>query len=133
MNIPYDLIRDAAKSYFSADFVGSYINSIEKWVLNSQKWFFQVIQKNEKPTLEFGCITDRVMFDATASVERTDNTIVRLSSISIVAMEKTSYSTTLRIHIGSPNEAIYYTAVTEESRKQLCEYKDFIQSVIFGE
>jgi len=127
----YGLIRKTAMGYFDKAFVESFISAIEKWGEVSRKWFFQVIQKNNKPTLEFSCVTDHVVVDATASIGSMIVTAGRLSAFQSAIIAETNNSTELRLLIDI-SMTYNYLAVTEESRKQLREYTAFLESAIFG-
>lgn len=131
MNMPHELIRAKAKGYFEIEFIESYLKIIEKWAVNSRKWFFQVTQQGDKPTLEFGCITAGAVFDATTSVDDTITTIMLISSLKNVRRDETKNSTRLLLSCDS-ERGFNYSAVTEEYREQLRQYADFIESTFLG-
>jgi hypothetical protein len=131
MIMPYDLIRNKAKGYFETEFIESFIKVIEKWAVTSRIWFVQVVQKGDKPTLEFGCVTGEALFDATASIEKTETCIMPMSSLKYVSRQETGNSTHLRL-TGEALSGFDYLAVTDEYRQQLRQYADFIESLVLG-
>ena len=127
----YDQIRTIAKGYFDRDFIESFILTIDKYAKKSQKYFFQLTQKDNKPTLEFSCKTSIVIFDAVASVGEIFTTTVLLSSLNIMMLNESVNKTQLDIKILN-NNGLFYIAVTDEYRKFLRDYADYLQSNIFG-
>ncbi len=132
MEIPYDLIRRVARDYFEADFIESFIDIVKNRAANARKSFFQLIQKDNKPTLEFGCLCGQGIVDITASVDSTIVLVAPISALNIVILQESFNATNLRVETSFPQE-IFYLAVGEEYRKELREYGNFLQSVLTGE
>ncbi|MHB8137548.1 MAG: hypothetical protein ACYDGO_04075 [Smithellaceae bacterium] len=131
MQIPKDKIELLGKPYFSSDVINKFIDAIERRAPNPEKYFLQVKQKENRPTLEFGCIAGKILLDITTSIENTSIIVIRFSEVGLVITLESNSSTELRITV-TATEGIEYVAVGEESRKDLSEYAEYIQNKLVG-
>ena len=131
MELPKDKIRLLGKPYFTPDFLQAFIAMIEGRAPNPDKYFFQVIQKENRPTMEFGCIAGQILLDVTASTEKTEIIVVKVSSVTSIIWIEEQNST--QLHALSPTQTgLSYTTVIEDSRKELKEYAEYLQMNMFG-
>jgi len=131
MELPKDKIELLGKPYFTPDFVKTFIAVIERRAPNPDKYFFQVIQKENRPTMEFGCIAGKILLDITASTENTTTIVEQVSSVTSIKWTEEQNSTQLHI-LALTRTGLSYTTVIEDSRKELREYAEYLQINLFG-
>jgi hypothetical protein len=121
-----DKIEFLGKQYFSLDFITAFISNIDLLAPNPDKYFFQIVQKQELPTMEFGCIANKIIIDVTSSTDKTITAVMRTSSMTTIELTEDKNSTELRIALPT----IYgflYKAANDDSRKELRKYAEYLQ------
>jgi len=126
MDIPKNKIKSLGKPYFSAEFIKEFIASIERMTSNPEKCYLQLTQKDDRPTLAFGCKTGHMLFDATASSETERTATHPLSAVNSIVLAESKNLTQLQVVSGA-RVIINYTAATDDDRKDLREYAEFLQ------
>lgn len=126
MEIPKAKIKLLGKPYFNDGFIKEFIATIEKIAPNPDKYFLQLIQKDDKPTLEFGCKNGHILFDVTASSEKSTSFVVLFSAVNTLALSETQNATQF-YGMSFAGKLFSYVAVTEDARKDLREYAEFLQ------
>ncbi len=131
MDTSYDFIRKVGKDYFDSVFMESFIQLIDKWAANARKSFFQLMQKNNQPTLEFACVSGQAIVDVMKSHDLTGVMVGRVSAFKYVVLKESLNTTHVQLFSdGQHDVSPFYLAVTEEYRGKLREYGAFLQSLM---
>src|SRR3972149_9714300 len=107
MAIFRETIEAFTKSYFSEAQLLDFLGIIQYWNERSVRTFFQLVQKNEKPVIEFACIVNRTIYDITYSTDRIGYGILPIEKVKTAILNRDGSSTELIILAGDTIRFFY--------------------------
>jgi hypothetical protein len=125
-------IEALTKSYFSESQLLDFLAIIKYWNDRSAKTFFQLAQKKDKPVIEYACLVNKAIYDITFAADQIGYGILPLREVKSVILNKDSSSTELII-LASDTVRFFYKATTEQFRRDLEDFAQYMQMLIAGE
>jgi hypothetical protein len=130
MKVLIDTVIEDASKYFSKENINEFIHEIDKY--KSQIYFFQVIQRNDKPVFEFGADLGYSLIDISYDGDTFTSALFPYRSIDSIRFIKEKNFSRLQISVLIDQNSFYYDVAKESKKKQIEDYWHHIVTNLSG-
>lgn len=123
MNTP-DLFSKLIEKYFNRDECGEILDYIDSYIIDYEHYFFQIVQDNNSPKIEFSCLNGNSIYDFTYIERRGYTHIIFLKDIKIISIDENIKS--MEIALRANLHELYYKASNPIYIEKLKEYSKVV-------